>query len=61
MNLAHMEKQSATRWTFADKGLEKGGSWQGRGQSVIGGFGDSFLQVIDSEAGASHDWTDLIN
>ena len=43
---------------------KKGGSWQGKGQSVIGGFGDSFLQVIDSEGGArmsGHDQTDLIS
>ena len=37
---------------------------RGREQSVIGGFGDSFLQVIDREAGArmsGHDWMDLIS
>ena len=36
----------------------------GKGQSVIGGFGDSFPWVIDSEAGtrmSGHDWKDLIN
>ena len=57
-------KYSATRQTFAYKGLKKGVNWQGRGQSVIGEFWDSFLQVIDSEAGArmsGHDQIDLIS
>ena len=46
------------------KVLKKGGSWQARGQSVIVEFGDSFLWVIDSEAGTrmlGYDWMDLIS
>ena len=64
MNLVHMESILPPGIPLLIKVLKKGGSWQGRGQSVIGGFGDSFLQVIDSETGArmsGHDWMDLIS
>ena len=64
MNLTHMEEYMATRQTFAYKGLKKGRIMTGKGQSVICGFGDSFLKVIDSKAGArmpGNDWTDLIS
>ena len=47
----HMESMLPPGGPLLIKVSEKGGSWQGRGQSVIGGFGDSFLWVIDSEAG----------
>ena len=57
-------KYMATRWTFAYKGLKKGRIMTGKGQSVIGGFGNSFLWVIDSKAGtrmSGHNWMDLIS
>ena len=57
-------KYMATRRPLLIKDSKKGGSWQGRGQAVIGGFGDSFLQVINSEAGTRmswHDQTDVIS
>ena len=52
MNLAHMESIWPPGGPLLIKVSGKGGSWQGSGQSVIGGFGDSFLKVINSEAGA---------
>ena len=60
---AHGE-YSATRQTLAYKGLEKGRIMTGKGTICHRGFGDSFLQVIDSKAGtrmSGHDQTDLIS
>ena len=65
VNLVHMENIVPPGRPLHIKVSKKGGPWQGREQSVIGGFGDSFLQVIDSEAGlgclAMTRWTSLAN
>ena len=57
-------KYMATRWTFAYKGFKKGRIMIGKGTICHWWIWDSFLQMIDSEAGtrmSGYDWMDLIN
>ena len=63
--LAHMEKCSATSQTPAYKGLKKGEDHGREGERLpLSWLGDSFLWVMDREAGArmsGHHWTGLIS